>query len=434
MEIVIGQQRSKRREQMGGRIESAMRSLIRREPVTKRFVIDAPGGNWLGITYTQNTHTHTMHFRAPCHRRQEGKSFDPENIYISCNTNRPAGFCLPATLKEKEQERERWISLMEEEGEKRGWWIETAWSGDGWANQTFLSPLSCSQMDVRSTCSVFSFFFFFHPLPLLFLFPPPSRMAPSGRRKKKCAGKGGGKMLVLFVGLIRAEMCLLWNDFETSRSSSFCYRCRRLGERAESNQWGGHEERKKREKRKEWRGVYYYDDYRVLPGNGESNHWQEACARRQSRELLSFSQLGWRWGEEQNKWNKIGKGSASTANPRRRLGSNISIMLWAGTALDWFQTRHSTTTSLLSFTPGWLIFATLPLLPLPADDDDEAVKCVDINFIHLYRQHPLEDDEEGEDESSRLSTVWFTVKSLRLKDIPSFRLVLLLLATFFRRP
>ena len=86
---------------------------------------------------------------------------------------------------------------------------------------------------------------------------------------------------------------------------------------------------KRERERKEWRGVYYYDDddYRVLPGNGESNHWQEACARRQSRELLSFSQLGWRWGEEQNKWNKIGKGSASTANPRRRLGSNISIML-----------------------------------------------------------------------------------------------------------
>ena len=46
-----------------------------------------------------------------------------------------------------------------------------------------------------------------------------------------------------------------------------------------------------------------------------------------SKELLSFSQLGWRWGEKQNKWNKIGKGSASTANSRRRLGSNISIML-----------------------------------------------------------------------------------------------------------
>ena len=29
-----------------------MRSLIRREPVTKRFVIDAPGGNWTNIRHT----------------------------------------------------------------------------------------------------------------------------------------------------------------------------------------------------------------------------------------------------------------------------------------------------------------------------------------------------------------------------------------------
>ena len=82
MEIVIGQQqqRSKRREQMGGRIESAMRSLIRREPVTKRFVIDAPGGNWLGITYTQNTHTQCI-FGLLAIGGRRGKALIPR-IYI----------------------------------------------------------------------------------------------------------------------------------------------------------------------------------------------------------------------------------------------------------------------------------------------------------------------------------------------------------------
>ena len=199
------------------------------------------------------------------------------------------------------------------------------------------SPLLL-EMGVRSTCSVF----FFLLLSSFASFVTFLRRREWYRREEKvCVEGGGGKIWCQYESVVSLLLSL---------SSPWWAR----GIESVRRAW--------REKEKRLEGGLLLRRLHGPTREWESNHWQKAWrVRGASPELLSFSQLGRRRGEEQNKWNKIGKRSASTANPRRRLGSNISIMLWAGTALDWFQTRLSTTTSLLSFTLGWRIFVTLSL-------------------------------------------------------------------------
>ena len=156
-------------------------------------VRDWCAGRELARNNIHTEHTHTMHFRAPCHRRQEGKSFDPENIYIYPVIQIVLLVSASLQLSRKRSKRER---------DGYPWWKK---KGRNEADESrprdpatdepirlsFLPSLARRWMCGRR---VPSFPFFFLPSFASFVsFPSAVANGTVGKKKKKVCGEGRRK-------------------------------------------------------------------------------------------------------------------------------------------------------------------------------------------------------------------------------------------------